>query len=112
MKQDDGNHAATPGPWEISLENSGNGGFSEWWDITGNPGNVGKIWKRADALLILEAANERDRLKALNVELVAACKHVIRWLGEPSLEASENSHPAFRKALTKCRAAVAKSKEN
>lgn len=52
-----------------------------------------------------------DRLKSVNEGLMDACQHVIKWLGEPSLEKSENAHPAFRKALSKCRAALAKANQ-
>jgi hypothetical protein len=54
-----------------------------------------------------ETAAERDRLREVNAELLEACKAVVRWLGEPEFETSDGAHPAFRKALLSCRAAIA-----
>ncbi len=65
MKQDNGNHAATPGPWAIEYDNHGNGSFSEWWNVGPGGSGVGKIWKEPDARLI-----------AATPELLALAEHV------------------------------------
>lgn len=64
MTDDNGNHAATPGPWTVELDNHGNGGFSEWWNVGPGGSGVGKIWNETDARLIAAAP---EMLRALEM---------------------------------------------
>ena len=59
MKQDNGNHAATPGPWDY-IEMLSRAEYTK----TGTP--------TFEAIECQHALCERDRLKAINAELVEA----------------------------------------
>lgn len=112
----------TPGPWSATY------GHLIRVSPTNNPSTICGVHRRglhsgnydeaevfANARLIAAApdtAAERDRLKEINDDLLAACKSVREWLMEPFTAADaddENLSPAFRKALRKVNAAIAKA---
>lgn len=91
MKQDDGNHAATPGPWTIKYDNHGNGSFSEWWNVGPNGDGVAKVWSETDAHLIAAAP-----------ELLALAEHVA--------STTAFSPAAYQLLRNEARATIAKAK--
>ena len=117
MKQDNGNHAATPGPWRIGYDD---GSGKDWPPFSIQSVKTGqkivdaasgeadmKSWelgvlKIEDARLIAaapETAQERDRLKAINAELV----DILQKIGELdgfSADIREDANAAIKKART------------
>ena len=111
MTNDNGNHATTPGPWTIEYDNHGNGSFSEWWNVGPGGDGIAKVWNEADARLIAaapETAQERDRLKAINAELVEALERTVCALEEV---AEDGGTIIYNETMDIARAALAKARE-
>ncbi len=154
MKQDNDNHAATPGPWRLEGIHDDHGATAAiavisvapkkntWYDIAqitsphanSAPGDYAlppgetfitdEDWANAHLIAAApETAQERDRLKAMNVELVGVLEYaedilgfqegseeVIRQGGEPVIWLNANGPDGdFQTVLAKLRAALAKA---
>ena len=121
MKQDNGNHAHTPGPWTIVSVNDP-ARFNLQFAIAQKRSaglRIAEICRYddaglADAALISaapETAQERDRLKAINAELVKALEAAVRPFDEPARNPSGNpvGEPSW---CAQARAALAKTHDS
>ena len=98
MKQDNGNHAATPGPWLIRPENP------ETVEIPGNGGRVFAAYggTEANAQLIATAP---ELLKALEILLSETVTALTKHFAQPRHDMIEDVP-----SVARARAAIAKAK--
>ena len=88
----------TPGKWAIGYDNTGNGGFCEWWNVEADDEHIAKVAGEANARLIAAAP---DMLEALVAALAP--------FNEPTRNPSGNpvGEPSW---CAKARAALAKAR--
>lgn len=95
----------TPGPWAVSEAATIDGNFMV---VGGSGASFGLLAE----VILDEEAEANARLIAAAPELLEALKDVRAWIMDPFTEedaASETLHPAFRKALKRVSAAIAKA---